>query len=498
MANKHDIVIIGSGLGGLICGAILSKEGLNVCVLEQANVIGGALQSFYRNGIPLDTGIHYVGSMRRGQILNSYFNYLGLGNLPGTFLDDDFDNIILHNNNLYKHYSGYEAFYENLADIFPTQSAGLKRYCDKIKSIGETISVDNHLKGYISNNGLEYLGVNAYEYIKSCISNQTLQDILLGTNSLYAGIKESSSLYHHAMTIHSNIEGAYKFNNGTQGIANTLADVIKSAGGVILANHKVSSINTSGREVTSIECTNGQLFFADKIISSIHPQVTYNLIDSKQIIKNIFRNRLNTLPQTYGFFSVYILLQKNKLRYINKNYHLYSTNNIWDTASDFYSDTPNYALLTFQNGNCNEEYCSNVSIICPINYSAFAEWEETNIGKRGEKYNDLKDRFANVLIDFAQAKTGIKFKEHISGIYTSTPLTYRDYLNTPQGSAYGYIKDCRLPMATLFPARTKFENMFLTGQNLNAHGAIGVTLTAANTCGEIIGSEYIAKKICSV
>ena len=31
--SKYDIIIIGSGLGGLECGAILSKEGFNVCVI---------------------------------------------------------------------------------------------------------------------------------------------------------------------------------------------------------------------------------------------------------------------------------------------------------------------------------------------------------------------------------------------------------------------------------------------------------------------------------
>lgn len=33
--SKYDIIIIGSGLGGLECGAILSKEGFNVCVVEK-------------------------------------------------------------------------------------------------------------------------------------------------------------------------------------------------------------------------------------------------------------------------------------------------------------------------------------------------------------------------------------------------------------------------------------------------------------------------------
>ncbi|MCD8072913.1 MAG: NAD(P)/FAD-dependent oxidoreductase, partial [Alistipes sp.] len=75
--NKYDVIIIGGGLGGLACGAILAREGLNVCVLEQNRVIGGCLQSFRRRGKLLDTGIHYIGSMDQGHVLNQYFKYFG-------------------------------------------------------------------------------------------------------------------------------------------------------------------------------------------------------------------------------------------------------------------------------------------------------------------------------------------------------------------------------------------------------------------------------------
>ena len=65
-------------MGGLSCGAMLSKEGQKVCVLEQHSVIGGCLQSFKREGYTLDTGMHYVGSLSEGQTMHQYFKYLGV------------------------------------------------------------------------------------------------------------------------------------------------------------------------------------------------------------------------------------------------------------------------------------------------------------------------------------------------------------------------------------------------------------------------------------
>ena len=79
--------------------------------------------------------------------------------------------------------------------------------------------------------------------------------------------------------------------------------------------------------------------------------------------------------------------------------------------------------------------------------------------------------------------------------YTASPLTYRDYTGTPMGSAYGIVKDCRNPLVTLFPAKTRINNLLLTGQNLNIHGCLGTTISAAITCAEILGMSYMAKAI---
>ena len=76
--SKYDIIIIGSGLGGLECGAILSKEGFNVCVIEKNAQFGGCFQTYQRKGRLLDTGIHYVGSLDEGQVMNQYFRYFGI------------------------------------------------------------------------------------------------------------------------------------------------------------------------------------------------------------------------------------------------------------------------------------------------------------------------------------------------------------------------------------------------------------------------------------
>ncbi len=115
MEGQFDIIVIGSGLGGLECGAMLAREGMGVCVTEQADVPGGCLQSFSRRGHAIDTGMHYIGSMQAGGIMRRYFEYFGiLGSLRLRPLDEAFDVVSLPGAGDYAYMHGYEAFEKHI------------------------------------------------------------------------------------------------------------------------------------------------------------------------------------------------------------------------------------------------------------------------------------------------------------------------------------------------------------------------------------------------
>lgn len=58
---------------------MLSREGVGVCVVEQAAVPGGCLQSFAPPRPFHRHGMHYAGSMQQGGIMRRYFDYFGIG-----------------------------------------------------------------------------------------------------------------------------------------------------------------------------------------------------------------------------------------------------------------------------------------------------------------------------------------------------------------------------------------------------------------------------------
>lgn len=115
------VVIIGGGLGGLFCGAILAKEGLHVTVLEKNATIGGGLQTFTRFGEVFDTGMHVVGGMRPGGNIWRICRYLGIEDkVSMRDVDDDCTDRLYFSEDqqYYTIAKGRDRYVESLAKVF--------------------------------------------------------------------------------------------------------------------------------------------------------------------------------------------------------------------------------------------------------------------------------------------------------------------------------------------------------------------------------------------
>ena len=86
-------------------------------------------------------------------------------------------------------------------------------------------------------------------------------------------------------------------------------------------------------------------------------------------------------------------------------------------------------------------------------------------------------------------------RNNIENYWTSTPLTYQDYTATKEGSTYGVLRDVTSPMQTFISQRTKIPNLFLTGQNTNSHGILGVIISAIITAGELVGRNTLINEL---
>lgn len=498
----YDIVIIGSGLGGLECAYILSKEGYKVCVLEKNRQLGGSLQIFVRDKTIFDTGIHYIGGLAEGQNLNQSFKYFNImDKLHLHRMDENgFDRITFDNNPTeYCHAQGYDNFVEQLTKQFPSERKNLKLYTQKLQEVCNYFPLYQLKEEKSPILGTKYLDISAKDFIATITSNPLLQNVLAGSNPLYAGDGNKTPLYVHALVVNTYIESSYKCVDGGAQIERFLTKNIKANGGEIRNYAEVKKIVEKNGIITHIKLANGEQIEGKQFISNIHPSTTLNMLESSKI-KKAFRNRINTLQNSVSTFNVEIVLKPNTFKFINYNYYHFKRKDVWTCVDKAGNEWPDTYFIFVPKTSKSDEYASNMTIMTYMKYDEVKEWEDTfsTIPKlrdsRGDAYEAFKLERAERLIKEVSKKF-LNLRECIQSFSTSSPLTYRDYIGAKDGGMYGIAKDFNDPLKTFISPKTKIPNLFFTGQNLNMHGVLGVTIGAIRTCGEFIGQDYLVKEI---
>jgi all-trans-retinol 13,14-reductase len=501
MANEFDIAIIGSGMGGLICADILGREGYKVCVLEKNKQIGGCLQTYVRDKVIFDSGVHYLGGLGEGQNLYQVFKYLGMiDKLKLQKMDEDvFDKIIIENDEKeYVFAQGYENFIQHLLKDFPNEEKALRLYCDKIKEVCSKFPLYNLRTGGDVNEKTTVLGIDTRTFIESITSNKKLQAVLVGNNMLYVLQSGKTPFYVHAMILNSYIESSWKCIDGGSVIGKIMAKNIREQGGVIHRNTEVKKIVVENGKVNSVELANGSHVFAKHFISNMHPVRTLEMTET-HIIKHAYKSRIKSLENSIGGFVINIVFKKDSFKYIKNNFYYHKDGHIWNMTDYTEENWPLGYAVFFSASSRSAEYAESMTILAYMRYDEVKQWENTfnTVSEevdRGADYEAFKKRKAEILLDCVEEKfpglrTGIK------AYYTATPLSYRDYVGNDDGSMYGIVKDYQNPLKTFISPRTKIPNLYLTGQNLNLHGVLGATMSGLVTCVAFLGNENIIEKI---
>lgn len=484
---KYEVIIIGGGLSGLECACLLSRAGKSVLVLEQGSQAGGCIQTYRRGGMDFDTGFHYVGGLEEGQYLHRIFRFMNLTRLPWQRMDAYFDRVTI-GGRTFALAQGYDAFVQTLASSFPDEREGLARYAALMKRIEEYPFDGWDPLGEELGFRPSLFETSAYGYLHENFRDPLLVDVLSGTSIKMELRKESLPLF---TFVHGNsgfVQSSWRLKGGGSSLIDALVSDIRSQGGEMICNSAVEELEEKDGKLVCARCTDGRVYEGDYFISTIHPAETCRLVKRSSRMKKIYRTRISVQENTFGMFTVSLCIKPGMLPYFNWNHYIYRKPGVWayPTGEGGIDRVLVCCRIPEDGSDCTRQ----VDLLTPMTWDACLPWEQTRVGRRGEAYGELKARLSAECIELAE--TCIPgLGEKVEKLYTSTPLTYRDYTLTPEGSAYGIRKDFNNPLNVMLSPRTPVPNLLLAGQSVVMHGMQGVTMTSVFVCSEIVGKDWI-------
>jgi all-trans-retinol 13,14-reductase len=495
----YDVIIIGSGIAGLTAAAILARKGKKVIIVEKKSRPGGTLKRFKRNSISFDVGFHATSSLGKGEILSSLWDYCGvmsdLDVIPypeqscDLFEFDDYDRHV-------RNYFSYPRFQDELLQHFPEEKSAITAYFKKIQEIGEKVPFYNTalpLTPFLHSAPAPFSSLAGY--LAEITSNPILQAVLAAPIYLYGVPSEMASLEIHAQVVHGYCKGAYIVDGGGQAVVDSFVKVLTGLGVEILTSQTVTDIRTDNGRVAGVSVASGDTMRCTDVIYTGHPADMIPMI-SEKLFRPAYRNRLAGLKNSTSFFMLFGSIESPP------EPDLLDWTNLYKFRSGL-NILPSSPILPFKERgmmlNCpgrrdKKDLATNkngVILFEPAYWQDVEMFRESEMNSRPPAYKDFKEKLTEEMLETAQKNWG-----HICGnikpLAVGTPLTFRDELSLPEGSAYGALHSIDQSTPSV---RTRVPGLWLSGQSTLMTGVMSSSLAGMVTAGEMIGLEPLWEEV---
>jgi len=480
---SQNALIIGSGVGGLSTAIILAQLGFQTTVIEKNPLPGGLMRGYTRKGLDCAVGVHYLGALADGQVLRRLFDFLGVSQripvarmgaagIVDRYIFEEFT---------FDLPEGFDAYEENLRRAFPDEHRQISMIMKIIRQHGEKIHTLDFL--FARQNDVSML-----EYTKPF--GEILTELkcspglraVLGIPCCWIGVPlESCPVFYHNMVLATYLFSSWRLKCSSARMANAFVERLKSLGGQIIQADGVEKILVNNRVVEGVQLQSGSVLKAPVVIGSVHPKVVLNLLPDGAA-KPSYRRLVSKMVDTDGMFCAHVSVDASSHEAVPYNIFKMHTG-----KNGSILDVKYYQLRESERDGKNL-----LTILTSGEYERWQKWEHTHTGRRGADYVRDKENRAWRLIREAEEILGALPGAKLLDAYT--PLTTRDWVNSPGGSAYGVLRSSDQLLEASILNRTSVKGLFLAGQSVLAPGILGTIVGSLGIVKLIIGPERFYKR----
>lgn len=321
--SKHDVIVIGSGLGGLATAACLAASGRSVLVLEQHEMLGGCSQVFRRKKQwEFDVGVHYVGGCAPGSdgLIATVLRGLGVEDrVAWSRMDDDGMDTVSFPDHEFRVPTNWDGLADNLAQTFPADEVGLRGCVGELRRIGVGFDRINDVphsvravlplarrprEAFAIGRGLEEPIARLFDRHRLSPAARAACLSLIHLHNTPP--ERTPALLIAALLQHYFKYGAYFPTHGGQVLAANLTEVIQSYGGTVRTKARVGSIDVSGGRVTGVTLDDGEHLRADVVASNADAHRTFLDLVGPQHLRRRTVERIRRFRRPHSIFSLYL------------------------------------------------------------------------------------------------------------------------------------------------------------------------------------------------
>jgi all-trans-retinol 13,14-reductase len=477
--DEYDVIIVGSGIGGLTCGALLSKRGYKILVLEQHYQVGGYCSSFEREGFIFNSGVEDVSGLWEKGPLTYLLQELGLKK----------DDLFVRNTKRYI-FKGevidathtLEEFIELLSKKFSDEKENISAFFNEAKKAYEECYKEAKIYGTPLPQELivkvfgekkllnyprehphfyDWLNKSFKQKLDEFFRNEDLKAFLCALLA-YVGTTPDKTLASSALTacISYYLHGGYFTKGGAQNFANALKKVIEINGGKILLKHKVDKILIENGKARGVKVKD-KIFKSSIVVANANAKTTFLELVGEENLDKEFVKYIKGLKMSPSCFMVFLGLDMDLSNYptliinLDDGYHLLINSNADPTLAP--KGKASVTLITF------------------ANYHDFPE--------RGTKeYLQKKKDFAEELIKKAE-KVIPNLSKHIIVQDAATPRTFERYTSMPEGAIYAFDQSIGVKRPYF---KTPIKGLYLVGASTFPGGGIESVVISGIICANDI------------
>lgn len=521
--GSYDVIIIGSGMGGLVAGNALAMQGYRVLMLEKHIVPGGYTTNFERGEYRFEVSTHLLNGCAPGGAI-----YEGLKKIDAHELVEfiQLETLMLWRDLL----RGTEVrlpvaladHVEALVELFPHQEKGVRDFYAKYGTVAEFLFAYSKAGeqeqpalrekyAAVIEDFFALKGKTAKDILDPYISDPELREmmtILTGFFGLAYDEIDAFTFVMGDLSYRVPGEGAYYPKGGSGELSRVLADLFEKRGGTLLLNREVTEVRFSNglaEGVLTAKRRGRQLFARSRcviansditaLVCDLSPRGTFPADYVKLVTERV---------PCCSAVVIYAGLDFDLRERGITDYEIHATwgeettsailNEIARTAD--YSLVPHGSVTVYSNVDptCCPPGKSVVATICFADADVF---ERVLVGRgvRGRAYKELKKRITAQLLEKMGRALGVPdLESHVEVVELATPVTLARYTRNRGGSFVGWKNTPEQGGFDSIPQESPVPNLFLCGHWIFPAGGVSPVINGGNNAAELAAAYLQAER----